>query len=196
MHIALFLAICLAATIASATTTPGSFTISFSGLAGPDGTPFTAPYTEGGFTVTPVSGSWYQSLDFGNPVPAISGNTDDGEIEVTDAGLSQFLFTSVDMAGVGYHYVITGQLGDISEFTINSGSTTLSTGFTTISNPNPNTPINELLIEASLAGEGAGPATVQPFSVDNVVVGQVPEPSALVLTGLAAASLALFRRRK
>ena len=62
-----FGAVCLlgmAAGGASATT------ITFNGLAGANGDPFTT-YTESGFTVSPTLGTWFQGQAFGNPVPSI-----------------------------------------------------------------------------------------------------------------------------
>jgi hypothetical protein len=44
--------------------------ITFSGLAGPDGTPLTT-YTEGGFTVTTAFGQFSQALSAGNPPPSV-----------------------------------------------------------------------------------------------------------------------------
>ena len=55
----------LASAAASATT------ITFSGLAGPDGTPLTT-YTEGGFTVTTAFGQFFQGLLSGNPPERVS----------------------------------------------------------------------------------------------------------------------------
>jgi hypothetical protein len=56
--------LCLISTAAS------SVTIDFNGLPGNPGSPFTS-YTQAGFTVTPLSGSWLVGQNFGNPPPFI-----------------------------------------------------------------------------------------------------------------------------
>ena len=59
-------------------------------------------YTESGFTVSAISGSWESNVDFGNPAPFIWFNreADDpdttAQIEITQGGLP-FAFTSADL---------------------------------------------------------------------------------------------------
>jgi len=80
--------------------------ITFSGLVG-NGLPFTT-YTEGGFTVTPTVGSWFQAL-FGNPGPSIGAGGDFhgpgvDSISVTDGG-KPFTFSALDFAPSPDHNV-------------------------------------------------------------------------------------------
>jgi hypothetical protein len=72
--------------------------ITFSPLPGPTDAPY-GGHTEVGFTATPISGSWFQALLYGNPVPSIydgpTGSPDTAALQVTDSPLP-FTFSSVD----------------------------------------------------------------------------------------------------
>src|SRR5436853_267775 len=72
--------------------------ISFSHLSGTTDEPYSA-YTEEGFTVTSVVGSWFQALRYGNLPPRIYdgpiGIPGIAAIQVTDTVLP-FTFNSVD----------------------------------------------------------------------------------------------------
>src|SRR5262249_55244475 len=96
----------LVSTAASATT------ITFSGLAGPNGTPV-ATYTEGGFTVVvsvvseacPFCGQVFQDLQFGNPAPSLLSSAPVpgslvgiSTLDVTANDGRELIFRSIDLA--------------------------------------------------------------------------------------------------
>jgi hypothetical protein len=95
MRILTTLAIALLTSVAPARAT----TIAFSDLL--NAAAFTT-YSESGFTVSAISGSWESNVDFGNPAPFIWFNreADDpattAQIEITQGGLP-FAFTSADL---------------------------------------------------------------------------------------------------
>ncbi len=169
--------------------------ITFSGLTNPNLTPFATPYTEGLFTVIPTSGTWYEGQVFGNPVPSLVG-TVTSTVEVTRIPSGLFTFSQVDLADAlsgGDTYVVEGLLGGSPVF---SASGTLPAGFTTVLSPDPGALIDTLRItEHQVSGS---------FNIDNINVtpaqspNAIPEPSSLVLFGIAAVGAVghAWRRRK
>jgi hypothetical protein len=93
----------LASSAASATI------ITFSGLAGPDGTPLTT-YTEGGFTVTTAFGQFSQALSSGNPPPSVVAGLNGGGVNVTMNGGGLFNFALADL-GLSPHFVEADFIG-------------------------------------------------------------------------------------
>jgi hypothetical protein len=175
--------------------------ITFSGLAGANGTPV-ATYTEGGFTETTTLGEFFEGQQFGNPVPSLfaspgdplGGPTND-TLAVTNGG-GLFFFDSVDLAAnngnviFGFH----GFLGGVQQYAftgVELGRPPGPFGFDTITNPNATIAIDDLRIGLSILGTSG--------NVDNIAV-NVPGPIVGAgLPGLILASgglLAWWRRKR
>jgi hypothetical protein len=189
-------------------TTAWATTIDFSGLPGSQDSPFTS-YTESGFTVAPLSGSWLVGQNFGHPSPfvffkhpAVGGTTTEAAITVTDADTT-FSFNSIDIYSsvTPVPYVFTGLLNGQTVFTA-SGTVPLSYGkFTIVPNPHGKDLIDTLQVTLSTftkfpVGNSVG--------IDNIVItaanSSVPEPTGILIAGLllvgsALAVVALVRRR-
>jgi hypothetical protein len=170
--------------------------ITFSGLPGPTDSPFTS-YTEGKFTVTSASGSWFQGLVYGNPAPSIYDgpvfSPGVAAINVTDTG--DFTFNSVDYSSNNgaSRYLIEGFLGVSMVFSQGGSlvpSLPPSFGFTTL-NSGSSVLIDRLFIQVTPGGG------VTSLNLDNVnVTSAVPEPFSIALLGTAVACLALGMRRQ
>jgi hypothetical protein len=176
-------------------------TITFSGLVGANGSPF-ATYTEGGFTVTPTVGSWFQAQFFGNPIPSIvAGGVFGGpavdSISVTDGG-KPFTFSSLDFAPSpdnNVDFTFTGTLGGAPVFNI-TGVLTPPQVFATKLSGVAGDVIDDLIVGVTILNNTANDSV----NIDNIVVAAAavatPEPMTLGLlaTGLALFGLA-YRRR-
>jgi hypothetical protein len=182
---------CLCAGSAKAATT-----ITFDPQSGANGDPFVSD-TEGGFTVVPTTaGNWFQAQAFGNPAPSIFdgpvGGPSVATIEVTDGG-SDFTFDSLDESSNNgtSDFTITGSAGGTVEFT--ETGTFPDSGppfnFTTFFGTDSTTPIDTLDITVNPNGQ---PSSV---NVDNIVLGEVPEPASISLL-LGAAAIGFQRRRR
>jgi hypothetical protein len=161
--------------------------ITFSGLPGPNFTPFVNPYVESAFTVTPTVGSWFQGLQFGNPVPSIFSTSDTATVDVTQNGVGLFRFSSVDLADAdsgGPGYTLQGFLLGVPVFSTSGGP--LSFGFATI--PSPNSVATIDLLRITMVRN-----TTSSYNVDNINVTPVPEP-AVTLPAVALSCLGLRRR--
>src|SRR5262249_44660330 len=155
-------------------------TVTFNGLTSSNMAPFIAPYTEGTFTVTPISGTWHEAHLFGHPVPDIFGSSPVASIKVSDNFTGLFQFTQVDLADAGAGgatYSIVGQLGGSTVFTISDGP--LPSTFATIPNPHPAQTVDTLIITMT--------QNAATYNIDNIVVLEVPEPSAWALAAVAGA---------
>jgi len=164
-------------------------TVTFNGLVGANGTPWTTPYTEGTFTVIQNSGNWFEAHQFGNPIPDIFGTSPVASVKVTDNSTGLFQFTKVDLADAGSGgatYSILGQRNGSTLFTISDGPLAGST-FTTVANPNPAQVIDTLVISMT--------AGVVSYNIDNIVMQEVPEPSLWAMGAAAAAIMIPGRRR-
>ncbi len=187
MRILTTLAIALLTSVAPASAT----TIAFSDLL--NAAAFTT-YTESGFTVSAISGSWESNVDFGNPAPFIWFNreADDPEttaqIEITQGGLP-FAFTSADL----YSSLTTIPFVFSGFFNLNPVFTITGTVPNTFGNFETVKVASEQLIDTLLItlSNPATPCCPNPVGIDNIVVNidmePVPEPTTLLLcsTGLA-----------
>ena len=162
----------LASAAASATT------ITFSGLAGADGTPLTT-YSEGGFTVTTAFGQFSQALSAGNPPPSVVAGPNGGGVDVTRNGGGLFNFASADV-GLSPHFVEADFFGFLSGTQVFSviGPFVDGTFFTQL-NPSVGVAIDQLHIDLD------GTA-----SLDNIVVSNVNVPGPIVGAGLPGLILA------
>lgn len=91
-------------------------TIDFNGLAGPNGTAFTGPYVEDGFSTSATGGQVFEGTVFGNPTPSlvvgdVFGGGNLGVIETSRAGT--FSLTSFDLSAQNGDsgYLVEGFLG-------------------------------------------------------------------------------------
>jgi len=175
--------------------------VTFSGLSGGDNTPFTS-YTEGNYTVTPLtSNNWYQDdTAYGNPAPSIYdgpiGNVSAATVQVTGHG--DFTWQSLDYSsnnGAAY-YNVRGLLGGVQQFDEAGGLAGVFSPFhfTTLTGTDPSTVIDTLDI-TFIPPVGYAPPTS--INLDNIRVSSVPEPESLSLLGAGFATLlaGLVRRR-
>jgi hypothetical protein len=109
-------------------------------------------YTESGFTVSTVSGSWVVRTDYGSPgpfilFPADAGATVTGEVRVTGAGAT-FSFASVDLysSTTTIPYRITGLRDSAIVFALSDTVPNTFGDFRTITNPQPTAVIDTLSI--------------------------------------------------
>jgi hypothetical protein len=189
-------------------TTALATNIDFSGIPGSQDSPFTS-YTESGFTVAPLSGSWLIGQNIGHPRPfilfghpAIGGTTTKAAITVTDAGAT-FRFNAIDIYSsvTPVPYVFTGLVNGQTVFTA-SGTVPLPYGkFSTVPNPHGTDLIDTLQVTLSTFTQFP---VANRVGIDNIVVtaanSRVPEPTGILIAGLllvgsALAVVALVRRR-
>jgi hypothetical protein len=166
------------------------YTVGFDTLGGANGTPF-AGHSEGGFTVTPITGDWRVGQLFGDPVPSIFGVPPTlATVRVTDTVSGLFNFSSVNLAGITSStatYTVEGFRNNGSVL-VTSGTLNIADVFFNITSPNPATVLDRLDIAIS-------PNSTTSFNVDNIVLNHVvPEPSTLAL--LAMCSLVGFVARR
>jgi hypothetical protein len=154
--------------------------IDFNTLTGANGDPFST-YSENGFTVTAIQGSWSRAFLFGNPIPAIFCNQcAPGTVAITDGG-APFTFASVDLGNAQSSvdtFIIQGfRLG--SMVFSQSGSLTLANSFQTFASIDPTVLMDNLTISLTSS------ASLFDYNIDNIVVDAVPEPGTVVLVGIA-----------
>jgi hypothetical protein len=193
---------CLAASAVFAGGASGT-TITFSGLTGANGAVL-APYTEGGFTVTPTVGTWFEAHLFGNPVPSIvAGGVFGGPVtdafSVTEGG-SSFTFAALDISPFASdaNYTFTGTLSGAPVFTVSGTALSAPAVFTTILSGVAGDVINDLVVSTTLTNITG----LDSVNIDNIVVSAAvaatPEPTTLGIlgTGLGLMGLFCYRRRQ
>ena len=166
--------------------TAGAAPITFGGLSGANGDPFST-YTENGFTVATTQGTWVEAHLFGAPVPDIFSTSSVAAVSVTGPGL--FSFSDVDLGlagGTDVSYSITGMLGAATLYSFAGSLTGVS--FHNVLNSS-SLLIDKLLITMTKAGASS-------YNIDNINVTAVPEPSSYLLMALGLAGLAAMRSKK
>jgi hypothetical protein len=194
--------ITLAIVVVLSATPASAATISFSDLLTSGA--FTT-YTESGFTVSAISGSWESKVDFGNPAPFIWFNREaedpdtTAQIEITQGGLP-FAFTSADLYSslTTIPFVFSGFFDQNPIFTITGTVPNTFGNFETV-NVASGQLIDTLLITLS---NPATPCCPNSVGIDNIVLNidmePIPEPTTLLLcsTGLAFVSARWRGRRR
>ena len=171
-------------------------TIGFSDLLTPG--PFTT-YTESGFSVSAVSGSWEGFTSFGNPAPFILFTRAAGEptisaqIEVRASG-APFTFSSMDLYSslTTIPYLVTGLRDSSPVFTVAGIVPNTFGSFATV-NSNSTQIIDTLRIALS---NPATPCCSNPVGLDNIVASPVPERASLILLSASLAMVEARRRMK
>ncbi len=177
------------AALALASATASATTITFDGLPGVTGDPLTS-YTESGYTVTNVVGSWLEGHSFGNPDPSVFVadffSAPSGRLALTAPG--PFSFESLDLnVTFAGGYEISGFLGGLQQFSVannQAGSLTFSTIL-----GNSSAMIDTLFIDVALPTTGS-------FNVDNIKVSAVPEPETYVFLAAGVGVIGLMARRR
>ena len=169
-------------------------TITFSGLSGANGAVL-APYAEGGFTVTPTVGTWFEGQLFGNPVPSIFsgpffGSPATDAIMVTDGG-QRFTFSALDLAANNgnVNFTFTGTLLGAPVFNVTGTELESTAVFETEPSGVSSDVIDTLVITTNILGTST--------NIDNIVVTTAAEPTTLgvLATGLTLLGLLRWRRR-
>jgi hypothetical protein len=144
--------------------------ISFDGLK-TDGSAFRT-YTEGRFTVSSTVGDWMVKTTYGRPAPFIeffspSGPATSAEVQVTANG-STFRFSSVDLYSsiTSIPFEISGFRSGTLAFRLSGTQGNTFGNFATISNHDPDAPIDTLFVRLS------NPAACcpNPVGLDNIRV--------------------------
>ena len=131
-------------------------------------------YSQGGFTVSPTSGSWMVLRTYGNPLPSIIFNrsaaqpTITAAVTITASG-SEFRFQSVDLYSsiTTIPYVFTGRLKSNQVFSVSAEEGNTFGSFVTVANPNAADTIDTLVISLS---NPETPCCPNPVGLDNIVV--------------------------
>jgi hypothetical protein len=155
---------------------PGAAIMTFSGLAGPNGAPFSS-YLEAGVLVESVSGPW-SVLGHGRPGPAIQiirpafDVAVTGEVRVT-AGNMPFRLDSLDLYSsvTPIPYTLTGSFGGVVMFGATGTVPHTFGAFATVTNPFPSAVIDTLVISVTNPATLSCPScSGNPVGIDNIVV--------------------------
>jgi hypothetical protein len=171
--------------------------ISFSGLTGPNLSPFTS-YQEGDFVVVPTSGSWMQSTAYGNPSPSILdgpvNSPGNAVISITD-GAGDFTLNGLDFSSNNGNslYDIQGYLNGVLAYE-ESGELPGTFGpfnFSTLFTANPTVAVDGLLISI-IPDMGTSSVNLDNIQVATVVV---PEPAGYAFFAFGLGLTGLVRLR-
>lgn len=177
--------------------------ITFSGLGGSNASPFPASYTEGIFTVTPVSGTVLQGISIGAPAPSVLGgpvgvgSVVTSTIEVTRTGGGLFTFEGLDLTSVngGTSFTLAGFLGGSPTFSQAVNQPSSFTTFSSITAASGSQAFDRLRI-TGVPGGGTSSFNIDNIRATAVSPPPVPEPATLAVFGLlAAGGVAGWRRR-
>jgi hypothetical protein len=155
----------------------GTSTVTFTGLAGTNITPFTT-HAELGFVVEPVSGPWTVLATYGRPAPAIqlvnptSAADLTGAVRVT-AGGAAFRLATLDLYSsvTVIPYTLTGTLAGNPVFTTSGTVPNTFGNFATVTNPFPFALIDALVITVTNPSNPACPTCgSNPMGIDNIVL--------------------------
>ena len=156
----------------------GTSTVSFSGLAGTNTTPFTS-HTELSYLVEPVSGPWTVLATSGRPAPSIqlvnptAATELIGAVRVTAAGGATFRLTTVDLYSsvTTIPYTLTGTLAGNPVFTATGTVPNTSGNFATVTNPFPSALIDALVVAVTNPARPLCPTCGgNPVGIDNIVL--------------------------
>ena len=154
--------------------------------------PFTSssPYTENGFTVTPIAGTW--SFLNCSARCAVDGALNTNTLQVKVTGGGDFTFSSVDLSqsGGGYYYTIAGFLSG-GQVLIQGGQPH-SGSLSTVTSLNS----SQLLDTLNISFDNGPSAAVANIVVNPASGGSAPEPGTVALMGLGFAALGLARFRR
>jgi len=165
------IAVPLAPEVSAVPPPPGAIVI---GFTGPPSNGAPAPsYTESGFTVTPVQGTWTAVTTYGNPAPFIQfsapgGTTTTGEVRVSGGG-RPFGFYSVDLyaSTTPIPYTIVGTRNSSPVFTVKDTVPNTFGRFRTVANPNAALVVDAISIVLTNA---AAPCCANPMGLDTIVL--------------------------
>lgn len=154
--------------------------VTFGGLAGSNGDPFSGPYLESGFSVSTIGGQVFEGHIFGNPQPSlvvgsVFNGGPNGSIQVVQTGGGAFSLSSFDLSaqnGVA-NYTVEGFLGAASVFSFGGAA---GRGFSTYAGAAGS--IDRLVFSLNPTGSSV--------NIDNInLSGAVPEPLtwALLIVG-------------
>jgi hypothetical protein len=168
------------------------YNVAFNGIGGVNSDPYVG-HSEGGFTVSPIAGTWLKGHSFGNPVPSIFGvPPTPALVRVTDTTTGLFTFSSVDLAGLtnsSATYSVEGFRNN-SSVLVTSGTLSIANVFFNIPSPDSLAVLDRLDISIS-------PNSASSFNVDNVVLNHVvPEPATFGLLAIGAVAALVVRRSR
>ena len=169
---------------------PHTNTIGFNNLTGANLDPFLT-YTEGDFTISSDSGSWFKAFSFGNPVPDIFlgplQHPVTGVLRITDS-VDRFVFTGFDFSSNNDNssFEVEGFRG-LTKIFDETGSLT-TPNFQSYSSLSPTADIDALLIHIF-----PGPFATS-VNIDNIRVTTIPEPSAVAFLAVGVIGLLAARR--
>ena len=156
---------------------PGTATVTFNALAGPNGTPFVS-HLEQDVLVEPVAGAWTVLAGYGRPAPAIqlvrttSDPTLVGDVRVT-AGGALFRLSSLDIYSsvTPIPYTLTGTLSGVPVFTSVCTVPNTFGNFATVANPDATLAVDTVVISVTNPAPNCPPICGgNPVGIDNIVV--------------------------